>query len=85
MRTPEEIKRQIEGLEQERITLPEYSFFGPNHQIIDAQISILDGTNQLEDIDEGNFEEMDEQNNIFRGAEDAQMWLDGDREEDLFG
>jgi hypothetical protein len=85
MRTEKEIKRQIEGLEKMKTWLPYYSFFGaPNHELINTQISILDGSSVLSDIDEGDFEQMDEQNHIYRGAEDAEMWLDGDRDEDLF-
>jgi hypothetical protein len=52
--------------------------------LIDVQISIIDGSSELSDIDEGDFEEMDAQNQVYRGAEEAEMWLDGDREEDLF-
>lgn len=85
MRTQEEIKRQIEGLEKMKTWLPEYSGFGdPNHLIIDAQISILDGSQELSDIEEGDWEEMDEDNKVYRGAEEAEMWLDGNRDEDLF-
>jgi hypothetical protein len=85
MRTQEEIKRQIEGLENEKKVLPEYSKFGdPNHAIIDAQISIIDGSKELSDIDEGDWDEMDEDNKIYRGAEDAEMWLSGDMKDDLF-
>jgi hypothetical protein len=85
MRTQEEIKRQIEGLEKMKTWLPEYSGLGtPNHELIDVQISIIDGSSELSDIDEGDFEEMDAQNQVHRGAEEAEMWLDGDREEDLF-
>ena len=85
MRTQEEIKRQIEGLEKMKTWLPEYSGFGePNHLIIDAQISILYGSQELSDIEEGDWEEMDEDNKIYRGAEEAEIWLDGDGDEDLF-
>lgn len=85
MRTPEQIKDQIDGLEKMKTWLPEFSKFGtPNHEIIDAKISILDGSAELSDIDEGDFEEMDAQNQVYRGAEEAQEWLDGNRDEDLF-
>lgn len=85
MKKQEEIQRQIDGLLKMKEWLPERSMFGdPNHEIIDAQVSILDGTNELEDIDEGDWDEMDEQNKIFRGAEEAQQWLDEERDEDLF-
>lgn len=85
MRNQTEIQRQIEGLKKQKFLLPEFSAFGtPNHEIIDAQISILDGSSELEDIDEGDWEEMDEQNQVYRGAEDADNWLNGYRGEDLF-
>lgn len=84
MRTQEEIKRQIEGLEKMKTWLPEYSGFGtPNHELIDAQISIIDGSCELSGIDEGDFEEMDAQNKVYRGAEEAEVWLDGNWD-DLF-
>jgi len=86
MRTQEEIKIQIEGLENEKQTLPKYSSFGdPTHAIIEAQISILDGSNDLTDFDDGNWEEMDEDHKIYCGAEDAYNWLQGYSDYDLFG
>lgn len=86
MRTQEEIKRQIEGILSEKSSLPEYSHFGdPNHAIADAQISILDGSRDLSDYDEGDWDEMDEDNKIYRGAEQADEWLQGNDDEDLFG
>lgn len=85
MRTQEEIKRQIDGLLKMKTWLPSHSTFGtPNHEIIDAQISIIDGSSVLSDIDEGDFNEMDAQNEVYRGAEEAEMWLDGDMTDDLF-
>jgi len=85
MRTQEEINRQITGLEQLKTTLPAYSAFGgANHEKIDAQISILKGNEELSDFPEGDWDEMDEENDIFRAAEEAEQWLDGDNDEDLF-
>lgn len=85
MRTPEEIKRQMKGLRNMRRRLPAYSDIGtPNHEIIDAQLNIIEGIEDLSDIDEGDWEEMDAQNEVYRGAEEADQWLDGDRDEDLF-
>jgi len=85
MRTKEQINAQIEGLKKEKETLPPISGFGtPNHEIIDVKISILLGEQELEDIDEGDWEEMDAQNEVYRGAEEAQQWLDEDMDEDLF-
>lgn len=84
-RTQEQIQKQIEGLLEDRKRLPEYSAFGdPNHACIDVQISILKGDEELSDIDEGDWDEMDEQNKIYRAAEEAEQWLDGERDEDLF-
>jgi hypothetical protein len=85
MRTQEEIQRQADGILAEKETLPEVSVFGtPNHEIADIKISILKGDVELEDVDEGDWGEMDSANEVYRGAEEAQEWLDGDREEDLF-
>jgi hypothetical protein len=85
MRNQEEIQRQIEGLLAEKEVLPEVSGLGtPNHEIADIKISILKGEITLEDVDEGDWEEMDSTNEVYRGAEEAKDWLDGDRKEDLF-
>lgn len=85
MRTQEEINRQIDGLKSMKSWLPETSGFGiPNWQKIDAQISILNGDETLEDFDAGDWEEMDDDNKVYRAAEDAEQWLDGDSDEDLF-
>lgn len=87
MRTQQEIDRQVEGLKKERASLPEYSMFGdPNHAIIDAQIEILRGDKMLTDFDEGDWDELDETNKIYSGAEDAENWLNGtgDEYDDLF-
>jgi len=84
MRTQEEIQRQIAGLEAEKFRLPEVSTLGtPNHEIADAKIEILQG-GELSDVEEGNWEEVDDQNEIYRGAEEANEWMKGDRDEDLF-
>lgn len=75
MRTKEEITRQREGLEKMKKGLPEYSAFGDNNWAnIDAQIDILLGA------DLGDYEDSDEYNS----AEEAEMWLNGEIEEDLF-
>lgn len=85
MKTKEEINRQIKGLQKMKEWLPAISGMGtPNHDIFDAQISILDGSQELSDIDEGDFEEMDAQNEVYRGAEEAEQWMNGEREGDLF-
>ena len=85
MRSQKEINGQIEGLEKMKEWLPEFSVFGtPNHLIIDAQISILDYSSELSDFEEGNLNEMDDENQIYRGAEDAEAWLNEENDEDLF-
>jgi hypothetical protein len=85
MRNQEEIQRQIDGLLAEKESLPEVSGLGtPNHEIADIKISILKGDIELDDVEEGDWEEMDSTNEIYRGAEEAHDWLEGDREEDLF-
>lgn len=86
MRTKEEIQRQVEGLTQMKTWLPEYSAFGdPNHKVIDAQISILKSISKLSDYEFEEYDEFDDNlEAIFRGAEEAEMWLDGDTNEDLF-
>lgn len=85
MRPQIQIDEQIKGLEKMKTTFPEYSAFGtPNHEIFDAQISILKGEIELEDLDEGDWNEVDETNEIYRGAEEAKDWLDEDRDEDLY-
>jgi hypothetical protein len=85
MRTQEQINAQIEGMKKEKETLPPVSRLGtPNHEIIDAKISILLAEQELDDIDEGDWDEMDAQNEVYRGAEEAQQWLDEEMDEDLF-
>jgi len=84
MRTKEEIKRQIDGLNAMKTWLPQYSNFGTNNwRNIDAQVEILEG-GELSDMEEGNWEEDDEDNEAYREAEHAVDWLDGTSDEDLF-
>ena len=84
MRTEKEIQNQIDGLERERLNLPAVSLFGtPNHEIINAKIAILNG-GDLEDFEEGDWDEMDATNEIYRGAEEAVEWMEEERDEDLF-
>lgn len=85
MRTEEQIDRQIDGLDAMKDWLPEYSGFGsPNWQMIDAKILIISGEMDLEDFPEGDWDEMDEENEIYREAEEAQDWLYEEHDEDLF-
>lgn len=84
-RTQEEIQAQIAGLEKEKTLFPEYSKLGtPNHAMANVKIEILQGRIDLDDIDEGDWDEMDEDNEIYRAAEEAQDWLEGMNDEDLF-
>ena len=84
-RSQAEIDRQIKELLIDKANIPERSLFGtPNHEIIDVQIQILKGETELEDLDEGDWEDSDETNEIFRKAEEATQWLEGDEDEDLF-
>jgi hypothetical protein len=85
MRNQEEIERQINGILAEKERLPEVSMFDtPNHEIADIKIAILRGSIELEDVDDGDWSVMDSANQVYRGAEEATEWLDGEREEDLF-
>lgn len=78
MRSQEEIKRQIEGLKKEKASLPEFNFFNENNwERIDAQLSILDGLETYEDYEEA-------EQRIESAAYQAQQWLDGEDDEDLF-
>lgn len=85
MRSEEEIDRQIEGLEDMKEWLPEVSTFGsPNWEIIDAQMLILSSEMFLEDFPEGDWDNMDAENEIYRAAQEAEDWLYGAHDEDLF-
>lgn len=78
MRTQEEIKRQIEGLEAMKASLPEFNFFGENnHEPIDAVISVLNGWETYEDYEDAEY-------SIESAVYEAESWLNGDSDEDLF-
>lgn len=81
MRKPEEIQRQINGLEAMKEWLPEYNFFGDNNwQQIDDQISILKGISTADEFaDEYDADEKD-----FSPLWDTEEWMDGSLNEDLF-
>ncbi len=84
-RTPEEITRQIEGLKKEKEALPQFSKFSTdNWQLNDTIISILEGKTNLNDLPQGDWETMDQENENYIAAQDADMWLSGDRVHDLF-
>ena len=83
MKNNEEIDEQIKGLIKVKDTTPEFNFFGDNNwESIDVQLSILRGDESLEDIDEGDWDEMDAINRIYRSAEEADEWLHGNGDED---
>lgn len=81
MRTKEEVQRQIDGLLAERKTLPAESAFGdPNHEAIDAQVQVL-----MENETAETYADADEyQDYIYQQATEAEDWLNGDIDDDLF-
>lgn len=84
-RSQQEIEKQIKELLIDKANVPEVSLFGtPNHKIIDMQISILNGAIELTDVPDGDWDEMDEENEIYRKAEEAEQWLNGESDDDLF-
>lgn len=86
-RSQSEIDAQIEGLKKDKKKLPEFSAFGDkNWEKIDAQIDILEGKGNSDSlyIDETADEYEEGDNDIYFAAKDAENWLDGSRDEDLF-
>jgi len=85
MRTPEEVKKQIEGLTKMKEWLPSHSMFGtPNHDCIDAQIELLEGKKDIDDFEEADDPEEDDEQHLYNAALEAEQWMNGEREEDLF-
>lgn len=86
MRTQEEIQKQIEGLESMKTKLPEFSAFGtPNWEMFDMQISILDGSVDFEDLEEDeDLLDEGEPDEVYNAAQEAQYWLDGYSDDDLY-
>lgn len=85
MRTQAQIDYQIKGIQKEMSELPAYSMFGtPNHEIATAKMNILSGDLELENVDEGDWENSDNQNEIYRGAEEATEWLEERNDDNLF-
>ncbi len=88
-RTQEEIQRQVDGLKKEKERLPEYSMFGDNnHAAIDAAIEVLEErrfASDYEEYDESlhNFPE-DDIEHVHQMALQAENWLDGYTNDDLF-
>ena len=86
-RTQAEIDAQIEGLKKDRANLPEFSSFGDkNWEKIDTQISVLEGKTKPDDYyeDETAEEYEDGDNDIWQAAEEAEQWLLGNSNENLF-
>jgi hypothetical protein len=81
IRTQTEVERQVQGLLAEKKTLPIFSAFGdPNHESIDAQIQVLRGN---EDAELYSHTE-DYHEYIYQQAIQAESWLNGDNDDDLF-
>ncbi len=82
MRTPEEIQRQIDGLLSMKSWLPEHSMFGDdNWRLIDEQIQILKGEADFEEIEDAYIDEGEETPSTLW---DAEGWLEGQIDDDLF-
>jgi hypothetical protein len=86
-RTQEEINVQIEGLKKEKEKVPETSNFGDkNWEKIDAQIAVLEGKKTPDDYyeDESAEEFEDGDNDIWMAATDAENWLGGHSNDNLY-
>ncbi len=86
-RTKKQIDYQIMMLGKERENIPETSGFGtPNWECIDAKINILEGTSALNDYEEfpDGDEDGQESDPVYVAAQEADEWMMGNRDEDLF-
>lgn len=84
-RSQQEIEKQIKELLIDKANLPEQSLFGtPNHKIIDTQIRFLKGEIKLEDLPDGDWGEQDAENEIYTKVQEAEEWLKGQCDLDLF-
>lgn len=84
-RSQQEIEKQIKELLIDKANLPEQSLFGtPNHKIIDTQIQVLKGEISLDDLPDGDWDEQDAENEIYTKALEAEEWLTGQCDADLF-
>jgi hypothetical protein len=78
MRTQEQIKRQVDGLKEEKKSLPEMSELGTNNwECIDAQLDILEGIKDLSDFE-------DASDDTYMAANDAANWVEEEEDNDLF-
>ena len=81
MRKPEEIQRQIDGLEAMKSWLPEYSAFGENNwEVIDDQVSILKGESDSDTLIDDY--EADEKDSC--PLWDVTYWMEEVENDDLF-
>ncbi len=88
MRTKEEIALQIEGLKNEKETVPAFSNFGDaNHEKIDAQLDVLEGLKEPDDFYKSESDEDFEQgdNDVYFAALEAEEWLNSSEVYNLFG
>lgn len=87
IRTQKEIDRQINGLKEQRRLLPNFTLFGDNNwEQIDAQLDVLEGKQKPDDfyVDESSEDFEDGDNDLYFAAVQAEGWLDGSDNEDLF-
>ena len=81
MKTNEEIRLMIERLEEEKETLPEFSFFGDNNwQMYDTAIRSLKERWSESDLNLQEFEDDQEESLAFS----AVQWLDGKIDDEEF-
>lgn len=78
MRTQKQTTRQIDGLKEERKSLPEVGSLGTNNwRCIDAQIDILTGVKDQTDFEEA-------PDDVYGAANDAADWVNEETDQDLF-
>ena len=81
MKTNEEIRLMIERLEEEKETIPEFSFFGDNNwQMYDTAIRSLKERWSESDLNLQEFEDDQEESLAFS----AVQWLDGKIDDEEF-
>lgn len=85
-RTPKQIQFQIDGLKREKKNITEHSGFGNNNwEVIDAKLDILEDKQTLQDFEDPDVaDDFEDVNNVIDGAQQAEDWLNGDNDEDLF-
>lgn len=82
MRSPQEIERQVAGLQAEKESLPQYNYFGGNNwALFDLMIAILKGEETYQPMDEDD-EDYDEE--LDQAGYEASEWLAGYIQDDLF-